>query len=344
MNSILNILITKDEHISSKLERNTTFDIARGFAVLFMIMTHVASTYSNTIVSDSWFYSITDFLGGPPAAPVFVLLMGVFFVVNQKETPLQSNIFRGVKLFLLGVILSYLREDILYLFYGDLQFNTTVWEVDILQFAGGAYILMSIIYHYFKKPITWLIISFIIIIISPLLWGNTSNNIIIKWFFHLLWGNGELTYFPIFPWLCYPLIGMVLGAIFKSLKDTSIVLNNLLKPGIVLLMLGSIISYGNFEFHIGDYFRSGPGSIVWMLGFVFIWLWFLHKIPKNKVSSLLASWGKRTTSIYIVHWLLISWGTMILGYESSGYLAVIFYMILFSVTSHYITKYIRIKI
>lgn len=343
MNSIINALLSNDQVITTKQTRNTTFDIARGFAVLFMIMTHVVSTFSHPTLENSWFVKTTDFLGGPPAAPVFVLLMGVFFVMNQRDI-LHKNILRGSKLFILGIILSYFRDEFLYLFSGQLKLNTTFWEVDILQFAGLAYILMSVIYHYFKKPIVWLILSFVILVVSPLLWGITSKHAIFNWLFHLLWGTDELTYFPIFAWLFYPLIGMVLGVIIKNTHNSSSVIKHLLKPGLICLVLGSIISLSNMTFHIGDYFRSGPGAVIWILGFVFIWLWLLQKLAMNKLTLLIAGWGKRTTAIYIIHWLLISWSTLILGYEAYGHLAVVFIMILIITISHYASKYIKIKI
>ncbi|WBW96360.1 heparan-alpha-glucosaminide N-acetyltransferase domain-containing protein [Oceanirhabdus sp. W0125-5] len=159
-------------------ERNNAFDFIRGLAVLFMILVHVLGTYSNTYVYESFFGEIIDFLGSPPAAPVFMFTMGVFFMFSSKASNLKDGIIRGLKLFLLGCILSFLRDDLLVLLncnltrmdYVSANKLMGIWEVDILQFAGLAYIFMSFIKYYFKKPIWWLVIAVFVMIVSPFLW------------------------------------------------------------------------------------------------------------------------------------------------------------------------------
>lgn len=357
-NLFTDVLITDHNHYNNrKLKtRNMTFDFVRGLAVIFMVLVHVMGVYSNSTVQDSFFYDFIDFLGSPPAAPVFMFTMGVFFMLSSKSASLKVGIKRGVKLLLLGCLLSFLREDLLILLEGNLThinfFSNhnliTLWEVDILQFAGLAYILMSLIKSWFKRPIWWLIIALVIMIVSPVLWGITSDIKILDWIFNNLWGSREIVYFPIFGWLFYPLIGMIFGLMMKASSDIDALFNSLLKPGLVLLVLGSIITATNFNFHIGDYFRSGPGSMIWITGFVFTWIWLMDKLIKkvkdNNIFNTIYYWGKETTSIYIIHWLIISWGTIILGYETAGYLGTILLMAFVSITTHYLSKPIKIRI
>lgn len=355
---LTNVLITNHTHHNNrKLKtRNITFDFARGLAVIFMVLVHVLGVYSNNTVQYSLFYDIIDFLGSPPAAPVFMFSMGVFFMLSSKSDSLKVGIMRGFKLLLLGCLLSFLREDLLILLEGNftsLNFFSsnhfiTLWEIDILQFAGLAYILMSLIKYCFKKPIWWLFIAISIMVVSPLLWGITSDIKIFDWIFNALWGAGEVVYFPIFGWLYYPLIGMIFGLMMKVSSDVDNLFNSLLKPGLMLLVLGSIITATNFTFHIGDYFRSGPGSMIWITGFVFTWIWLIDKLIKktkdNNIFNVIIYWGKETTSIYIIHWLIISWGTIILGYETIGYIGTILLMIFVSLMTHYVSKLVKIRI
>lgn len=338
-----------NKYAGTKVKRNNTFDFARGTAVFFMIIVHVLMIYSSYNVQDSLFGLTVDFLGGPPAAPVFMFSMGVFYMLSSKSSALKSGILRGLKLLLLGTLLSYLRSDIFIFFDSSAQseFLSTnklmsIWEVDILQFAGWAYILMSLIRHCFKKPFWWLIIAISIMISSPILWGISSDIKAVSWIFNFLWGTADEVYFPIFGWLFYPLIGMVFGIYVKAFSDIESLFQSLLKPGLFLLLIGSIITATNFDFHIGDYYRSGPGSMVWILGFVFVWLWVSHKttgkIPQNRLLNILTFWGKNTTVIYIVHWLLISWGTILFGYEEKGYFMTIVLMVLMVVVSHLLSN------
>ena len=357
-NLLFNVLTTDHHHYANKrLEsRNMTFDFARGLAVFFMVFIHVMGVYSANNVQYSFFYDFMDFLGSPPAAPVFMFSMGVFFMLSSKSGSLSAGVMRGVKILLLGCLLSFLREDFLILLDGELtNINflsndslITLWEVDILQFAGWAYILMSLIKACFKKPIWWLVIAISIMIASPLLWGTTTNVLPLNWIFNYLWGSQEVVYFPIFGWLFYPLIGMIFGLMMKASSDLNGLFNSLIKPGIALLILGTIITATDFGYHIGDYYRSGPGSMVWITGFLFTWVWLINraieKIQENKVFNVIYYWGKETTSIYIIHWLLISWGALLIGYENQSYIGTIFLMGMFSIVTHYLSKFIKVKI
>lgn len=331
-------------------ERNNAFDFIRGLAVIFMILVHVLGIYSNTYVYESLFGEVIDFLGSPPAAPVFMFTMGVFFMFSSKVNNLKDGIIRGLKLFLLGCILSFLRDDLLVLLGWNLtgvDYISTnklmgIWEIDILQFAGLAYILISLIKHYFKKPIWWLVIAVSIMIVSPFLWGISSDVKIIDWIFSRLWGMGDEVYFPIFGWLFYPLIGMVFGVCMKAWEDIQKLYSLFSKIGLALMCLGGIICITDFEFHIGDYYRSGPGSMIWILGFVFVWLGVSHKITQNirenKIFNIIYFWSKEITTIYFIHWILIMWGTVIFGYEKYGIFMTILLMILMVTVSHLLSK------
>lgn len=346
-------VLTKDykQYTESTLKvRNRAFDFIRGLAVLFMILVHVLGTYSKIGVHESWFGVVIDFLGSPPAAPVFMFTMGVFFMYSSKTNTLKQGVIRGLKLFLLGCILSFLRDDLLVL----LQYDFTsvdyiitdkfmgIWEVDILQFAGLAYIFMSLIRHYFKKPIWWLTFALGIMIFSPFLWGISSNVKIIDWVFSRLWGIGDEVYFPIFGWLFYPLIGMVFGVCMKAWNNIQKLYKVFFKIGLGLMCIGGIICITDFEFHIGDYFRGGPGSTIWIIGFVFTWLGISYKITQNirenRIFNIIYFWSKEITSIYFIHWILISWGTIIFGYEKYGVFASVLMMISMVVISHLLSK------
>ncbi len=136
------------------------------------------------------------FLGSPPAAPVFMFSMGVFFILSSKSNDFKSGMIRGIKLLALGALLSFLRYDLLQVVEGTTTFAdafknqtlTTLWEVDILQFAGWAYIFMSLIKRYLKKPIWWLSIVLCTVFISPLLWGITTQITPLDWFLQFFMG------------------------------------------------------------------------------------------------------------------------------------------------------------
>ncbi|WP_432661953.1 heparan-alpha-glucosaminide N-acetyltransferase domain-containing protein [Wukongibacter baidiensis] len=340
-----------DRYLGRKIkERNRTFDFIKGFAVFFMVIVHVLSTYSANNIQESFFGEVIDFLGGPPAAPVFMFSMGVFYILSSKSDSLKDGIIRGFKLLFLGCLLSFLRSDFLVLLnnnsvqvnYWDPNILFSIWEVDILQFAGWAYILMSLIKRYFKKPIWWLIIAVGIMGASPILWGISSDIKIVHWIFNFLWGEGDLVYFPIFPWLFYPLIGMIFGVYIKACSNIEELFKSFFRLGLVLFFIGSIVIITDYDFHVGDYYKSGPGLIIWITGFVFIWLWISNKIIQNikesRFLNVIYYWGKETPSIYFIHWLLVSWGIIIFGEQQYGYLTTILLIGLILAASHFLSK------
>jgi len=328
--------------------KSYTLDFCRGMAVIFMVFVHVLGVYARPEVYNSTFGSVVDFLGSPPAAPVFMVTMGIFFMLSSKTHSLSAHMKRGLSLMSAGMLLSFLRSDLMMLIDGETYSFEALWEIDILPFAGCAYILMSLICHFFKKPITWLIIATLIMLTSPYLWGLKTGSVLIDWFLHFLWGNDSYVYFPVFGWLFYPLVGMVIGVLMKATKDDQVILKSLYKPGMILLLIGSVITLTNPSFHIGDYFRSGQGAMIWILGFVFIWFSLANNLcnlfHSNVLIKKIRYWGRETPSIYVIHWLLISWATYFLGYENKGYIMTVYLMFLTLIISHFISRKVKVRV
>ena len=122
-----------------------------------MIAVHTLQVYANPEVTSSLLGKIISFLGGPPAAPVFMTLMGFSFVYSKKSA-LKSKLVRGLKVFLSGYMLNLLRGVIPYklsIYFGTdlakslpldrLNDYTIFTIVDILQFAGIALKIMTIL-------------------------------------------------------------------------------------------------------------------------------------------------------------------------------------------------------
>ena len=112
--------------------------------------------------------------------------------------------------------------------------------------------------------------------------------------------------FPLFPWLVYPLVGMAFGYWFKHSDHLKRNFQRTLITGLSLLFIGALITLSNTQFHLADNMRAGPGLIVVIIGFVFIWLSLCHvsidKIRANRVFDLLYFWSENVTAIYIIHW------------------------------------------
>lgn len=151
-----------------------------------------------------------------------------------------------------------------------------------------------------------------------------------------------------------PLIGMAFGVVYKASDDHDALFNKIFGPSVLLLAVGSVITITNFKFHIGDYFRSGPGAVIWITGFVGLWLWFNNKylnrfvvmteMPYRKALDFICYMGRATTKVYLIHWILLTWSAALFGYETQGYTGTIILMIVFTFVTYFMSKKIKYAI
>ena len=139
------------------------------------------------------------------------------------------------------------------------KFNeyTILTTVDILQFAGIALMIMSIIQALNINKYLILVSAFLISMISPFLWGIKIDLPIIDQVLELFWGDQPIEFsfiankiaFPVFPWLTFPLLGMFLGETVKNSTDANRIFNYVGLSGIFVLAIGVAISFTNYQYH-----------------------------------------------------------------------------------------------
>jgi len=305
--------------------RVTCLDLARGLAILIMIIQHAVIVYAYNGGEDTLLGQSVLLCGTAPAAPVFMLLMGTFFV-RSRRSDLKSGILRGLKIFVLGYILNLCRFSLPLLIAGRLEEgprDTSSWlslvlAVDILQMAGMSLIVMSFLRRYVRYRWIWPTLAAGISLVSPMLWGSME---------HVpgtgvLWGTGENVFFPLFPWLMYPLVGMWASPwIVDESRSNK---RQIAGCGLGLLGLGLAMSVlpSTRVFVTGDYYRSGINIHLILLGLVAIWLAVLRcvveRIPGNAVFKLLSFWSRNVTVIYFIQWVFIGWGVFVMGYRGQS--------------------------
>ena len=345
--------------------RLLSIDLARGLAVLFMIAVHTLEVFANQEVKNSVFGQIIEFLGGPPAAPVFMTLMGFSFIYSTKSE-LKPKLFRGFKIFLTGYLLnilrgvipfsisSYLNMDIAKAFpIGKLNEWTLLTIVDILQFAGIALIIMAVIQAFKINKYLILLSAFLISVISPFLWGIKIDIPIIDHVLELFWGDQPIEFsfienkiaFPVFPWLSFPLLGMFLGDTMKNSKDQGMTFKYFGITGTLVLLLGVVISYSNIDYHFNDYYHSRQGAMLFMGGFVVLWMYIakivIDMFAMNQLFELLFKWSKGVTNMYFAQWIFIIWSIALFGMSESSYATVVLLILTFTFISHFTNEFIN---
>lgn len=282
----------------------------------------------------------------------FVFLMGIFIALAGNKN-LSLSIKRGVILFLAGYALNFFRSSLpmwLSLEFGlvsqeDLGDGNPIYEllvVDILQFAGIAFIICSLLHHYLPNPKYWLIIALVIAFVSPYTWDTYTGNIFIDEILKLLAGNiAEGAFFPQLPWLAYAISGMAFGHWLKQADDLNLFLKKSawFSLGITLIGVGIILT--NIDYHSGGSMRAGPGGVIAISGFtaltIFLFNIIVEKVPHNPLFGFWYTWSKHITIIYVIHWLLIGWGLMYFGFRTlngAGFLITLFTLY---ILTHYLS-------
>jgi uncharacterized membrane protein len=314
--------------------RDLAFDLARGLAMLFMILVHTWSTHARPELRPGLFGATIEFLGSPPSAPVFMFLMGTG-TAFANDTNVTRGLKRAFRLFLLGYALNVIRGAVplwLALRIGKVTAEqvapytplSELLAIDILQLAGLAYAVCVLLKHYVPIPRFWVGLSVLVGCVSPLVWkfSDGQQGLLAQVFAPIGGSTAQNVYFPVFPWLAYPLLGMAFGAWLKASRDKLLFHRRALLWGLLLLAAGTAVTLTDSTFHIGDYYRSGPGSVLWIGGFLLVWLWFcrvaVQRVAPNRFFERMYFWSRSVTPFYFIQWGLIAWLRFLVGSEELG--------------------------
>lgn len=340
-------------------KRFRAFDLARGIAIVTMVTIHsIVFVGSSDLESTAAGYvcnSVISIL----AAPVFMFVMGILFIYSSRVS-FKSQIYRGFSILMIGYILNLFRGTIpiaagLSFGWVDKSENPLIYimEDDILQFAGIAYIIMAFIKKVLPWKYSWILLGGIIAFASPVLWDRGSDQPIINYLISLFTGSENYNFFPLFPWIVFPLYGMTYGEILYNANDKQKFFNNSVFFGLLLIVIGignAFITQTDTwtNWYRGE-FRQGklPSGIIYIfMGFQCLWMWLCNiitqKLPENRFLNRLYFWSNNVTSFYIIQWVLIGWICIICPELEWPATIVCIVLVLFF-TDYFIKFYLKIK-
>lgn len=289
-------------------------DLLKGFAVFLIVPVHILETFIDFPGRESFFGKILLLLGGPIAVPIFMMVMGYFVALNKKSRTL--NIRRGVFIFLLGILLNIGLN-----FHLLLKIYIEAWPFDPLQYIFGVDIFflagLSIIILSFLKTIKrgqqWIVLSLIILVS-----GLTSymNEIIVlsdrNYILPLIGGQYSWSYFPIFPWLAYPLVGFLFQKkepLIRKLISSHKTLSKALLVWVVILVLWFSQFGIQTTIELSEYYHHGFPFFLWTMGVDIIWILILWQVVKKFADTpliIFLRWlGENITVFYVIQWLII---------------------------------------
>ena len=296
------------------MKRFSLPDLLKGFAVFLIVPVHILETFIDDPGRESLFGQILLVLGGPFAVPVFMFIMGYF--ASKSKKPLFTNILRGVKIFTLGLLLNIgLNFNLLLkIKYAGWLYNPFeyIFGVDIFYLAGLSLIFIAFL-KTIKKGSAWVAIIFGFLVLG--LTGYMNNLLMVSernYILPFIAGTYSWAYFPLFPWLAYPLIGFV----FHQCEDKILpyffrqkIISGIMLTGIAVLVI-SFYKWGiNITINLTDYYHHTFLFALWAIGIVILWVVFLRfllkQFPTTYIGNFLQWLGKNITLFYVIQWLII---------------------------------------
>lgn len=293
------------------MNRNRTADLLKGLAVIFMIQVHLVELFATPDIYVSWIGKISLFIGGPPAAPVFMVVMGYYFASSKRS--LKSGIIRGLKLILLGFLLNVGLNMHLFIKIVNGSIVTSPWPylfgVDILFLAGLSLIILSIVKHYFKLRLWPYLIFLAMVFIIQFFDSSSEQTGSFNYFRAYLIGNGIWwSYFPLIPWLVYPVLGFIFYILMHRFAHIyqKVRLHLLIISGIISFVF---IGYGfDIATELHEYYHHGILFFLYTCCFL-IFFSIITEILSNTSETWFSKWiewlGINVTAVYVIQWLLI---------------------------------------
>ncbi|SHI58955.1 acyltransferase family protein [Pseudobutyrivibrio xylanivorans] len=304
--------------------RQKELDWAKAFTILVMVTIHCyeqISIVDTEVVPTGIFRNVLEFLGGPLGAPLFMFCMGVGIMYSHNSTPADMG-KRGVKLLRNGYLLSFVKGTIptviaIYLGYAvPWTVADSLFLVSILQFAGMAFFAIALMKKFNLSLPVMMGISLVLSIIG----GELANIDLTDSWTQYLWGlffnTNDVTTFPLFRWLYYPIFGMIFAYFLQRTEDKSRFYRRIFPVALFCTIAFSII-YVALGYDIRSMYMLS-GRVIYkqsLLHYVFATFVILTAMPLHYVlsekvklksfSGAVAYLGKNLDVIYLVQWVII---------------------------------------
>lgn len=299
--------------------RQKELDIAKGLAVIFMVLIHTTEYYWD---EESFIFGkVANFLGSPPAAPVFMFLLGCGIIYSRHNSAAELA-KRGVKMLGLSYVFNALVYVLPYGIYSLVNRDIECWEdswsqiydADILQFAALAFLFCALIRFLKMKPWQGLTAAIIITLIGMGL-NNTITDLenpVLQAVTGLFWGTHEGSYFPFTSWIIFVAAGYVFAERLQCTENKKR-LYLCISPigGILFLIFAKLLTYSHEWDAMMDgeyYYHQDILMNVMYVAFVLAWLgvcFFISAILPELLSNVLKRFSTNVTVIYVMQYILI---------------------------------------
>ncbi|MEI7811833.1 MAG: heparan-alpha-glucosaminide N-acetyltransferase domain-containing protein [Ignavibacteria bacterium] len=300
-------------------KRFAFIDLYRGWALLFMIETHVFNAFLNQAYKHSQWFDVLTFFNGL-IAPSFLFISGFAFTIASSRKVAEFRTYKSEfwrQLWRIGLIflvgyslrLPYLSlQKMLHLATPDkLMF---FYCVDVLQCIAFGLLLLFIMKLIIKngKLYNYILtgLSVLLFMTAPLIWQiDFTKYMPLPLANYMNPQNGSL--FPLFPWLAFMLSGSVISHYYMEARKTeseNMFIKWLLYSGIILIIISSFVLWSHLP--VFDYIsKVNPSQFFFLvrLGLVILLLALCryYELWRNTESSVVMDVGRESLLVYWLH-------------------------------------------
>lgn len=338
------------------MNRIRSLDWARGFTVLFIPAIHTGMLYSNLSVHTSALGYLLTFIAEGPGGQLLMLLMGFSFTFKETHHT-KSVLTKSILLIAMGYALNALKfvlpnsvgllPDAVLQELNITEGNTRMQLLamgDILHFSGIALLILHAIYRYKYQVLLSLTLILLITLYGPQVWDLQITNPIFNYILKLATGQPPEVFFPLLPWLVYPLLGLVIGHYYKQSPDQTFTICG--SMGLFLVFTGLFAEMLIPIQYDAGFYRTPPAATCWHMGIVLLtlytWNRVSNKIKDNAFTKVLDYSSRHITSLYIIQWVMICWMLPVFGFRQLGLTTSFFVMIAMTINTYLLSFTIQI--
>lgn len=300
-------------------------DWLRGLAVVLMIQTHLYDAWVSPAAKTTAAYAVTRFFGGIPAR-LFLLLVGVSIAlrfeaqlakgIRERRAFVRPVQKRGLEILVLAYLFR-IQEYVLGHMQDSLsnlrEYGMDILRIDILNCIGASMLLVPVIAAPRAGRPAWLLTlaaAAVFVALGPVIGPAHFPAWLPTWLTSYVGGQRPMSWFGLFPWAAWPLIGVAVGHAWSRASTDgrrqarAFVISGL--AGIALMaavemvrtIQPPIIRYPSDLVQ-----HMGPGSFFYRLGLIGIVAligWMVVRVSGDRF-SIMQQFGRTSLLVYWVH-------------------------------------------
>lgn len=315
------------------VKRFDSIDVLRAGAILLMVQIHFTQNLATDLAEDGFLSYGSRALGMIPA-PLFTFLAGMSLCLSLSRHPCggcdeeQSgwrHIRRGVLVFFAGLVFATL-----------VRMPDQVFGWDILPFIGSSLLLLYALRR--VSPPVLALLAFLVLALSPPLrvlsgyaahWPAGDKYQYAFTLSDVAWGFVANGYFPLFPWLVFPLAGFLAARVFLlDGPEGRSVRKSLPLAGLALVAIslgaeaaGSRLGgLWQWYFFPVRFYPATTTFVLKVLGLIFCAFWALHVWLDRRTGTglpfleFLRRYSRFSLTTYVVHHAVLLWPLLLAAY------------------------------